>query len=174
MPAYNRQLKDKDDNLIYPVLNSDSIPGNAVTTAKINDGAVTSAKIGAGEVKATNIDFSTLGFGNYSETEVDTGFTWIDGSHIYKKTIKYTDGLTAGVVNYINHNITNIGKVIKREFFGYNSSTGNSLLLPASTPTNSISNWTVTTTQMLIYSTFAYGSDPNDALYFTLYYTKSS
>lgn len=58
--AYNRQLKDKDDNLIYPVLNSDSIPGNAVTTAKINDGAVTSAKIGAGEVKATNIDFTTI------------------------------------------------------------------------------------------------------------------
>lgn len=72
MPAYNRQLKDKDDNLIYPVLNSDSIPGNAVTTAKINDGAVTSAKIGAGEVKAANIDFTTLPTGAYESNAQPT------------------------------------------------------------------------------------------------------
>ena len=112
--------------------------------------------------------------GNYSTSELATPYTWIDGKTIYKKTIEYTNALTAGAVNYINHNITNIGKVIKREFFGYNSSNGNSLVLPANTPTNNISNWTVTTTQIQIYATFAYGSDPNETLYLTLYYTKSS
>lgn len=35
------------------------------------------------------IDFATLLFGNYSTSEVDTGFKWIDGKSIFKKTISW-------------------------------------------------------------------------------------
>ena len=38
-------------------------------------------------IGASNIDFSTLS-GNYSTTEVDTGYTWTGGQKIYKKTIE--------------------------------------------------------------------------------------
>ena len=34
------------------------------------------------------IDFTTLAFGNYSTSEVDTGFTYIDGKPIFKKTVQ--------------------------------------------------------------------------------------
>jgi hypothetical protein len=46
-----------------------------ITTAMITDGAVTAAKTGFG--------------GNYSTSEVNTGFTWIDGKPIYKKTVSF-------------------------------------------------------------------------------------
>lgn len=59
---------------------------DAVTTAKIDDDAITTAKINNNAVTASKIDFSTLDFGNYSTTEVDTGFTWINGDKIYKRT----------------------------------------------------------------------------------------
>lgn len=36
------------------------------------------------------IDFTTLAFGNYSTSEVDTGFTYIDGKPIYRKTQNFT------------------------------------------------------------------------------------
>ena len=45
MPAYNRQLEDKNGNILYPIITSDSIPSNAVTTAKIASSAVTEDKI---------------------------------------------------------------------------------------------------------------------------------
>lgn len=59
------------------------------TTAKaFTAGAVVANGIYADEKwGADNIDFETLKFGNYSTSEVDTGFTWIDGKKIYKKTI---------------------------------------------------------------------------------------
>lgn len=55
------------------------LPNDTVTTSAITNGAVTYAKI----------DSSTLSFGNYSTSEVDTGFTWVDGKTIYKKTINF-------------------------------------------------------------------------------------
>lgn len=69
------------DKIINGVITTENIANSAVTTAKINDGAVTADKI----------DFTTLS-GNYSTTEVDTGFTWVDGKHIYKKTYTGTLG----------------------------------------------------------------------------------
>lgn len=70
-----------------------------VQTADIADGAVTSGKI----------DFTTLGFGNYSTSEVDTGFTWINGKHIYKKTLQNT---LSGSENSVDVSSCNIGTLI--------------------------------------------------------------
>lgn len=55
---------------------------------------------------------------SYSETEVKTGDTWIDGRPIYRKVIKYhndsTIGATGTVTNIsIAHNISNFDMLIK-------------------------------------------------------------
>lgn len=39
-------------------------------------------------IQARNIDFTTLG-GNYSTSEIDTGYTWLNGEPIYKKTLVF-------------------------------------------------------------------------------------
>ena len=54
--------------------------------------------------------------GNYSETEVNTGFTWIDGSKIYKKTINIGALPNSGTKN-VAHGISNLKQVIKLEGF---------------------------------------------------------
>lgn len=56
--------------------------------------------IGDGAVTAQKLDYATLAFGNYSTTEQDTGFKWIDGKAIYKRT--FTGKITAGASAYIN------------------------------------------------------------------------
>lgn len=129
MPAYNRQLKDKDDNLIYPVLNSDSIPGNAVTTAKINDGAVTSAKIGLGEVKAANIDFTTMkcwvpDYANRGSTSLLTGsgsthsFTIQSNGFITYSLQRYGSGNYAQI--YINNKLIVDEEALNNSAYGPN------------------------------------------------------
>lgn len=146
-----------------------------IGTSRLENGAVTTTKIDANAVTAAKIDFSTLNFGNYSNTEQDTGFTWLDGSPIYKKTITHTTGLAAGS-NNVPHGITNLGIVVNKEIIGYDSVNSTTAQIPmatfsSSTPSgNSISAWTVTTTDVQIYSSFAY----SNTVYITLYYTKSS
>ena len=80
-----------------------------VGTTNIIDGAVTASKI----------NLSTLG-GNYSTSEVDTGYTWINGDHVYKKTYS-TGALPNNAENNIPHGISNLKRVIKVEGFAYKS-----------------------------------------------------
>lgn len=61
-------------------------------------------------VTADKIDFSTLS-GNYSTIEQSTGFTWIDGSTIYKKTIS-VGPLPDNTTKSVPFNINNLNKVI--------------------------------------------------------------
>lgn len=72
-----------------------------VDTVNIVDGAVTADKI----------DLSTLG-GNYSTSEVDTGFTWVDGKTIYKKTVNF-GALPNNTTKAVAHSISNLGQVIR-------------------------------------------------------------
>ena len=50
-------------------------------------------------VTASKLDFTTLAFGNYSTSEVNTGFKWIDGKAIYKKSFSGTITAAANVRN---------------------------------------------------------------------------
>lgn len=52
--------------------------------------------------------------GDYSTTEQDTGYTWIDGRHIYKKTIDF-GGLPNNNVRNVAHGISGLDYVIKYE-----------------------------------------------------------
>lgn len=60
-------------------------------------------------IGSQNIDFTTLNFGNYSTNEVDTGFTWIDGKRIYKKSMQNT---LSGATNEIDVSSLNIDLLI--------------------------------------------------------------
>ena len=116
------------------------------------------------------IDFTTLS-GNYSTTEVDTGFTWIDGKHIYKKTIDF-GALPNATNKKVNHGISNLDRVIRYEAF---TKDGASIQRPIIY--TSLGGQVgcivldVEPTQIAVYT------DSNRSsmyLYCTLYYTKSS
>lgn len=129
-----------------------------VDTANIVDEAVTADKI----------DFTTLG-GNYSTSEADTGFTWIDGKIIYKKTVDIGN-LPNNTSKSVAHNISNLSTLVKIEGAA-KSSTG---FLPLPTVLTVAANQvgvTVDSTNVNIYT----GLDRSSySGYVTLYYTKSN
>ena len=117
------QLVDKDGNDIFPVSAGNgevkigetlSQPTSVeyVDTDNIVDGAVTENKL----------DFSTLDFGNYSTTEQDTGFTWVDGRHIYKKTIYCGKGPNANQKD-TSTGVANLDFVTRIEGVAYTAAT---------------------------------------------------
>lgn len=81
-------------------VNTDNIVNSAVSTSKLADASVTAAKI----------DFSTLG-GNYSTSEVSTGYTWLDGKTIYKKTVQIASLPNATSTGY-PHGVSNLETVV--------------------------------------------------------------
>ncbi len=80
MPAYNRQLKDEDGNIIYPIINDGSLQNNSVTTGKIADGAVTESKIDWSNVSPCVSEFI------FSGTQMPT-----TDQHITKTTKRGTE-----------------------------------------------------------------------------------
>ena len=137
-----------------------------VGTSDIIDGAVTEAKL----------DLSSLNFGNYSTSEVDTGFTWIDSSHIYKKTINF-GALPNNTTKSVNHSISNFNFAIKIEGFAV-STNGNETLplpLPSKSAASDSLEMSVTRTAVKIStSNSGYWSSTFPTSYVTLYYTKTS
>lgn len=110
---------------------------------------------------------------DYSLTEVDTGYTWIDGSPIYKKTID-CGTLPNDTTKDIPYNINNFSRLIKLEGYTYNSTDNQFYYIPhasALTVDNSISAWIEGSNIRL-----RTGVDRTNCTetYITLYYTKSS
>lgn len=109
---------------------------------------------------------------NYSTSEVDTGMTWIDGKHIYKKTVDFGAEPAANQAKKVSANISNLDKVIKIEAMGIDD---NHAGLPLPYPVNA-SNAS--------YELCYYGGDIEitrgsisvnmTQIYVTLYYTKTS
>ena len=155
------QLVDKDNNNVYPI--AGALAQGSVTTSTINDGAVTAEKI----------DFSTLDFGNYSTSEQNTGFTWIDGRAIYKKTVD-TGALPNNTTKVVPHSISNLRRVIKLEGYAYNGTNDTTFPLPFSWATGASSciGVLIGTTTVNI-NTGINRTDYTES-YITLYYTKSS
>jgi hypothetical protein len=140
----------------------------ASNTTSITDALITRNQAG---VQSSKIDFKTLS-GNYSLEEQDTGFTWVDGSTIYKKTISIGT-LPNATTKSVAHGISNLGNVVKIEGWAYSSYDGFHFPLPfASTVSNNESIQVFAGNQNIIVST---GVNRTAFIsYITLYYTKSS
>lgn len=139
------------------LLSGAPLPNNTVTTAAITDGSITAVKTAFG--------------GNYSTSEVDTGFTWVNGSTIYKKTINF-GSLPNNTSKDVAHAITGLVTVI--DLSGVATSGTTSLPLPYSgsstgTSTNSIQIARANTNIQILTGTdrTAYSA------YVTIYYTKA-
>lgn len=149
----------------YVVLGSILIPSG--TTVVDADMITQGTKAG---VTASNVDFATLNFGNYSEAEVDTGFTWIDGKKVYKKTVDFgaLPNATAGTKA---HGIANLNHVINIEAIAFNGTRW--LPLPAASPQTLGASIVISVDSTDIF--IQTGTDRrNDNAYITLCYTKSS
>lgn len=123
----------------------------------------------AASVQASDIVWSTMPF-NYSTTEVDTGCTWIDGSHIYRKTVG-PFSIAIGDID-VAHNISGIDLVIDATVRQINS-TGSTVFISAAANTsggNYMTLWTVNRTNMHFFSSV----NLTGSVYATIWYTKSS
>lgn len=83
----------------------------------------------AASVQASDIVWSTMPF-NYSTTEFDTGFTWIDGKHIYKKTINTGQIPSGSSMTTFDISGLNLDKLIKLEGRCMEPTSGNCRVMP--------------------------------------------
>lgn len=87
-----------------------------ITTGMIADGAVTAAKTAFG--------------GNYSTSEVNTGFTWVDGKPIYKKTVSMGALPAGGATKKADVSSLQIETLVELRGMGWNPNNGNFRPLP--------------------------------------------
>ena len=119
------------------------------------------------------IDFTTFG-DNYSLEEHSTGYTWIDGKTIYKKTVSL-GALPNNNAKSIAHNISNFSTMLNLYGYAFRSSDQTFFVLPnTSNPSISSStaiNLTVNATTIVVTT----GTDRSNMVgYVTLYYTKTT
>lgn len=114
---------------------------------------------------------SVTAYGNYSTSEIDTGFAWIDGNTIYKKTINF-GALPNSADKTVAHGITNLGQIVKLEGMAYRSSNSTFIPLPYASDSVSTVDVSVVGSNIRIH-TFTDRTAFADS-YITLYYTKAS
>lgn len=124
--------------------------------------------IAANSINASQLNFATLNFGNYSLNEQNTGFTWVDGKSIYKKTIN-TGQLPNNTFKNVSHDISNLDTVICFEGFAW--STGQITPLPFTASSPYLIEVSANSTSVQIY-TFTDKSSFTSS-YLTIYYTKN-
>lgn len=94
-----------DDTDLFPIVDiSGNVTKKVARTGLVPDGSITAIKTSFG--------------GNYSASEVATGFTWIDGRPIYKKTIS-VGSLPNTTTKTVAHGITGLDFVIDAYGFAY-------------------------------------------------------
>lgn len=172
-----------NDSAIRTAITADGASGSTayyvvLATITIASGTtdLTAGNIAAGPsagIGSQNIDFATLG-GNYSTTEQSTGYTWIDGKTIYKKTFSFTTNPTS-VATTITHNITNLGTIIKYDGSVQGQEVYGQQPIPRVVPNDvtygiGIGDITSVHFVLIIGSSLIKGTQA----YVTLYYTKTS
>lgn len=116
---------------------------------------------------------------NYSTTEQDTGVLWLDGSHIYQKTIKLEDIALAGnsfVARNISDYISNVNILIGYETIIHNK-TGNTFYLMPYSLYSTLTGYSVNVAiagNEIDISTGNLSGSMNTDIYITLKYTKSA
>lgn len=111
MPAYNRQLEDEDGNIIYPIVNSDSIQNNSITASKIDSTTLwTNPNALTTNFSGQNIDMSDS-FANYDHCIIIWKQATTDDS--LQGTIFYPNLGYGIVLSYSNGSVNRAGS---REF----------------------------------------------------------
>lgn len=138
------------------------------TGTGIGDGAIGTVRIANDSVTASKTSFG----GSYSLTEVNTGFTWVDGKVIYKKTIDF-GALPNNTTKSVNHGITGLDNVIDTQVWARRTSDSERRILPylnTTTISNQYAPANISNTQVSIISGANLSS--YDVCFYTLYYTK--
>lgn len=132
--------------------------GGLADGSNLSDGVIQARKLASG-------------IGNYSTTEKDTGFTWIDGKHIYKKTISFGT-LPNTSSKYVNIN-AEINFCVKIETIVYdNTSAHNTNGAYGAAGGGIIENALLTTNKTQLAITTDRDRSSLSA-YITIYYTKN-
>lgn len=179
------QLKDKDNNNIFPVASvanaanirmTDTDPGEGSALEAGNyvavygqNGFVETADIADEAIVASKTAFG----GNYSLSEVDTGFTWVDGKHIYKKTFD-CGKLPNNSAKSIDHFISNIGTVVEMRGTASNGSITFPIPFTSRSNVSDQIEFQVNLTNVSISTHTDYWYNNNYSGYVTIYYTKTS
>lgn len=171
-------LKDSTgtDNC-YPITPVDAVfvDSNTALSDALDDKAdADMSNVLANTIPASKINLSTFNFGNYSTTEKDTGFTWIDGSHIYKKTINF-GALPNNTTKDVAHGISNLAEVIRIEgTVRQNGNDWNYKPIPLMYPNADASYNTECAVNGSNVSMRCSNNRSGCSAYVTIYYTKSS
>ncbi|NHW45979.1 hypothetical protein HAV21_03580 [Paenarthrobacter sp. MSM-2-10-13] len=145
----------------YIIVDSVRVDATVTTIAanKISDRRVM-AKLPAANIAPTD---------NYTTSEVNTGFTWIDGKPIYKKTINF-GALPNNTTKPVAHGVSGMETLVSLEGFSMNSS-GIRLPMPfaATTLAQAHQAWADSTNINVLTASdrTAYAT-----CYITIYYTK--
>lgn len=113
--------------LALPYPDMDFVPLDILTAAEqdqlvanieyiANQFPLSATNIANSAVTKDKLDSALTNISDYSTTEKSTGFTWIDGKTIYKKTIEF-GVLPDTTSKAVNLNITNLGRIIGSEAF---------------------------------------------------------
>lgn len=104
--------------------------------------------------------------GNYSISEINTGYTWVNGKTIYKKTI-YISSLPNNTTGYYNHNISNMETPVKVEPILMNGTETASWVVPYKVlDLVTVNSTSIEVETLYDFSTFH--------MYVTIYYTKTN
>lgn len=168
--AYNSTIAST--NILDGSITSSKIGSSAVTSSKISNNSVTTDKLANASVTSSKIDWTTLYFGNYSTTERSTGFTWVDGKTIYKKTVNFGTLPNATTKN-VNHNISSISNIINIEGFA-KYTTGVTIFIPNVNTYAVGGNVSISVSATQISIDTGNTDRSGASAYITLYYTKTS
>lgn len=108
------------------------------TGVGLGDKSIPTAAYGDGTVTAGKTDFG----GNYSTSEVNTGFKWVNNKDIYKKTINF-GALPNATTKNVAHGITSLEHVINQEAWAYRASPLTRKVIPSVNTTNVSNQYTV-------------------------------
>lgn len=149
------------------------VNGNAYANGnRLAELPITNSMLGSQCVKSNNIDFSTLS-GNYSLSEQDTGFRWLNGNKIYKKTIN-TGTLPNATTKRVASGISNLQNILSISGIAW-LSIGLTIPLPYVNPANSVYQVEVFFDENKnIVITAGDNKSNYTTSYVTLYYTKTT
>lgn len=146
---------------------------NLPTPPTVNNGKLTITQNGKtlGKFTANQSTNTTINLENssYSTSEVKTSATWIDGKPIYKKTINF-GALPNATNKQVNHNISNIDRIIKVEQSIDNNGSGFLEISSGNSNNNTFNLYGTATTISVTVTDNRSGCHA----YFTLWYTKTT